>query len=149
VPAGERRAGNRIERPALGTQVSFRRARAIERPLARAAIEAGDVSARQRHPRTSLAIDVEPAHSVSGRRDLVDLGERGLRWIGSELHANHPTRVADVRSPDGAVGRAVGDPVEAEPDALVLGGIVRLVGFGVRVPLAVAIGVDYEGRPAL
>src|SRR5712691_34331 len=149
VPAGERRAGNRIERPAFGTQVSFRRSRPIEGSLALAAIEAGDVSARQRHPRPSLAVDVEPAHSVSGRRDLVDLGQGRLRRIRSELHANDPTRVADVRPPDGTVGRTVGDTVETEPDALVLGRIVRLVGLDIGVPLAVAVGVDDEWRPAL
>src|SRR5262249_2293141 len=47
LPAGERWPGNRIERPALGTQGSFRRAWPIQRSLALAAIEARDVSARE------------------------------------------------------------------------------------------------------
>src|SRR5262249_39978865 len=149
LSASEGWPGNRIERPALGAQVPFRGTRSIERPLALAAIEAGDVSARQGDPCSPLSIDVEPAHSISRRRDFVDFGERGLGWIRSELHANDPTRVTDVRSPDRAIERTVGDAVEPEPDALVLGGIIRLVGFGVRVPLAIAVGVDDERRPAL
>src|SRR5262249_1276257 len=148
LAAGERWPGNRIERPTLGTQVSFRRAWPIQWPLALAAIEARDVSARQRDPGSPLSIDVEPPHSISRRRNLVDFGERGLGGIRSELHANDPARVTDVRSPDGAIERAVGDAVEPQPDALVLGGIVRLVGLGVRVPLAVAVRVDDERRPA-
>src|SRR5262249_21919313 len=44
LPAGEGWPGNRIERPAFGAQVPFRGSRPIERPLALAAIEAGDVS---------------------------------------------------------------------------------------------------------
>ena len=57
--------------------------------------------------------------------------------------------MVDIRSPDGTVSRTIGDGVEAEPDALVLAGIVRLVGLHIGVPLAVAVGVDDERRPAL
>ena len=57
--------------------------------------------------------------------------------------------MADVRSPDRAVERAVGDAVEAEPAALVLGGIVRLTRLDVGVTLAVTVRVDDERRPAL
>src|SRR4029453_15257941 len=73
VAAGERGPWNWIERPAFRTQISFRRARPVEAPLALATIEAGDVTARQRHPRHTLAIDVEAAHTVARRRHSVDL----------------------------------------------------------------------------
>src|SRR5256885_17267850 len=49
------RAGERIQRPALGA-VRARRRRSVERALALAAIEAGHVAARQRRPHDALAI---------------------------------------------------------------------------------------------
>ena len=149
VSADKRGPGQRVERPALGAQIAFRCSRPAEAPLALASVEAGDVAARQRHPRHALAVDIEPAHSVSGRRNLVDFRQRGLLGIRSRLYADYPPGVADVRPPDGTVRRAVRDAVEAEPDPLVLGGIFRLVGLDVRVSPAVAVGVDDERCPAL
>ena len=149
VPARERRPGKRIEGPPLGAQVPLGGARPVETTRALATVEAGDVAARQRHPRHAKAVDVEATHAVSGRRDPVDFHERGLRRIRPELESQDVPRVADVRAPDGAIGRAVRDAVEPEPDPFVLRGIVRLIGLDVRVALAVAVGVDHQRRPAL
>src|SRR5436309_3183092 len=81
VSASERGSRKRVERPAFGTEVAFRSARPVEASLALTTVEAGDVTAGQRHPGHAVAVDVEPTHPESGRRDLVDLGERGLRGI--------------------------------------------------------------------
>src|SRR5262249_47311016 len=108
-----------------------------------------EVAACERHPRHAAAVDVEATHAVAGRRDAVDLGQRGLWRIRSGLQAQNVARMADVRSPDRAVDRVVGDAVEAEPDALVLARLFRLIGLDVRVALAVAARVDDERRPAL
>src|SRR5262249_34430222 len=123
LTTSERRAGNWIERPPLGTAFARVRAWPVERPLAPAAVQACEVTARQRPPRHAFAVDVEAAHAEAGWRHLVDLGQRRLRGIRAQLNANHPAGMTDVRAPDGAVGRAERDPVEPEPESLVLGRI--------------------------
>src|SRR5262249_34997330 len=109
----------------------------------------GHVATRQRHPRHALAIDVHTAHAKAGLWDLVDLYQGSLRRIWSRIQPQDVARVAEVRAPDGAVRRAIGDGVEAQPDTLVLAGLFRLVGLHIGVALTVAAGVDNEGRPAL
>src|SRR5207245_2884457 len=113
------------------------------------AVEARDVAARERHPRDAAAVDVESAHAVAGRWDSVDFRQRRRRRVGARLKPQDVARVPDVRSPDRAVDRVVGDAVEAEPDTLVLVWIVRLIRLDPGVALAVAVRVDDERRPAL
>ena len=74
-----------IERPAFGAVLAGRR-RPVQRPLALAAIEAGQVAARERRPDDAVAIDVHAARREARvrrivERRLVDFGERGLRRI--------------------------------------------------------------------
>src|SRR5438445_7717926 len=138
VASGERRTRQRIERPAFGAQSPLTRARPIEASLALSAVEARDVAARERHPRDAAAVDVESAHAVAGRWDSVDFRQRRRRRVGARLKPQDVARVPDVRSPDRAVDRVVGDAVEAEPDTLVLVWIVRLIRLDPGVALAVA-----------
>src|SRR5712691_13511591 len=84
ITALESWSRDRIERPAFRTQISLRRSRPVEGPLALATVEAGHVSARQRHPRNTLAVDVESAHPEAGLWYLVDFHQCGLRWIWSK-----------------------------------------------------------------
>src|SRR5262249_8905159 len=120
-----------------------------EAPLALAAVEARDVPARERDPRHTAAVDVESAHAVAGRWNSIDFGQGRLGRIRAGLQPQNETGMTDVRSPDRAVDRVVGDAVEAETDARVLGGIAGLIRLDPRVALAVAVGVDDERRPAL
>src|SRR2546423_2520297 len=85
IPALESGSRERIERPAFRTQSPLRRSRPVEGPLALATVEAGHVSARQRHPRHAIAVDVHTAHPEAGRRHLVDLYQCGLRWMRSRI----------------------------------------------------------------
>src|SRR5262249_42581886 len=149
VPAGERGSWDGIERPAFGAQVALRRSWPVQGSLALAPVEASHVATRQRHPRHALAVDVHAAHAKAGLWDLVDLYQRGLRRIWSRIQPQDVPGVTNVRAPDGTVRRAIGDGVEAQPDTLVLTGLFRLIGLHIGVALAVAAGVDDEGRPAL
>src|SRR5262245_62385282 len=149
VASRERGTGNRIERPALGAAVAVIGTWSVEGPLALRAIEARDVAARQRHPRNSLPVDVEAAHAKTGGRNLVHFRERSFARIRAEVDADDPARVADVRSPDRAVGRTRRDSIEPEAEPLVLGRILRLTGLDPRVALTVAVGVDDQRGPSL
>ena len=70
-------------------------------------------------------------------RRLVDLGERGLGRIVPGIEAHDAARDSRAPAPDRAVGRVVGDGVEAGDDALVLRRIDRLFGstYSSRLPL--------------
>src|SRR5262249_7337342 len=149
VPSRERGAGNRIEGPALRAAIAIVGARAIERALALLAIEARDVAARERHPCHALSVNVEAAHAEAGRRTPVHFSQRRLARVRAELDADDPARMADVRSPDRAVGRTRRDSVEAEAEPLVLGRVLRLTRLDPGVALAVAVGIDDQGRPSL
>src|SRR2546428_13788520 len=54
-----------IERPAFRTVLSRRGGRAVERALALAAIEAGEMSAREHRPDDAFAVDVQAARCVA------------------------------------------------------------------------------------
>src|SRR6202030_4369525 len=61
----------------------------------------------------------------------------------------HRARISADSSPDRTIRRAWHHRVEAGHDALVLGGIGRLVGLHICVSLAVPVGVQDQCRPAL
>src|SRR6266571_8255177 len=142
------RSGEWIERPALGAMFA-RGVRAGERSLALAAVETGEMAARERCPHHAFAVDVHSARRIAGERRLEHLGERGLRRIRSRIDADDEARIAEHRSPDRAVDRARGEPVETGHDALVLLRIDRIVRPDVVVAPAVAVGVQNERGPAL
>src|SRR5262249_47536274 len=139
VPSRERGAGNRIEGPALRAAIAVVGARSVERALALRAIEARDVAARQRHPCHALPVDVEAAHAKARRGAPVPFRQRRLARVRAELDADDPARMADVRSPDRAVGRTRRDSVEPEAEPLVLGRILGLTGLDPGVALTVAV----------
>src|SRR5713226_8360786 len=85
TPTGERGSWERIERPAFRAQVPLRRSRSVEGSLTLASVEAGNVAARQGHPRPALTVDVKPTHPESGLRYLVDLRQGSLRRIRSRI----------------------------------------------------------------
>src|SRR5438093_321391 len=74
-------------------------------------------------------------------RELIELSERGLGRVRAGHEPDDGAREPQHGSPDGAVRRR-GDGIQAAADPLVLGGIDRLVGLDVGVPLAVAVGVE-------
>ena len=146
--AFEARARILVEGPALGALIAGC-LWSVQRTLALAAVEAAQMAARERHPHDALRVDVAAADAEAGRRDVIDLGERGLRRILSQDDANDRAGVAAVRTPDRSVHRARHDRVEAGLDALVLRRIDGLIGLDVRVALAVAVRVEDERRPSL
>src|SRR5262249_62304362 len=115
-----------VERPALRTMIA-RRLGCVERPLALAPVEAADVAARERHPCDALALDVAAARTEAGQRHVVDFRERGLRRVGAGIEAYDRAGARAQRAPDRAVDRVRHHRVEHLRDALVLGGIDRLV----------------------
>src|SRR5262249_49430134 len=64
---GKLRSGERVERPTLRT-VLARGGGARQRTTAFAAVEAGEMAARQRCPEDAVAVDVTPARAISGKR---------------------------------------------------------------------------------
>src|SRR5258706_1182259 len=126
--------------------------RPAELALAQPAIEACQMAARQNGPEHAIAGDVGAARREAGHgrlrvleRELIILGELCLGIVaydaaGESRHA----------APDAAVRRIGADAVEARNDPLILARIARLAGFGpTDVALAIAVGVQDEGRPAL
>src|SRR3981081_258569 len=93
--------------------------RAVERALALAAVEAQELAARPRAPQDSLRVDVAAADTQTGRRNVVNLRQLGLR-IGAQ-EAGRAAEDAD-RVPDRAVLRMRHHGVRAgaRDDALVL-----------------------------
>src|SRR5580704_17603141 len=149
------RSGERVERPALGA-LPADRLRPVQRALTFLAVEAGEMAARQRHPHDALLVDVHTARRIAMHlrlrvvpRWLVEFGQRGFRRVGARDQVNNAARKAERRPPDRPVGRADRDAVEPGDDALVLLRIDRLVGLDIVVALAVAVGVEDEGGPAL
>src|ERR1700733_13656605 len=128
----------------------------IQRTFALAAIEAGEVSAGEHGPHHAVGIDVEPAgresldlRGGSVPRNFVVFGQSRMRGVGAGNQMNNPTGKAQNRSPDGPVLGADGHAVKPDIEALVLGGIDRLVRLDIRIALAVAIGVENDRRPSL
>src|SRR5690348_8626823 len=129
---------------------------AVERSFALAAVEAGHVAAGEHGPHHAVAIDIEAAWGkalyLGARRvprDFVVFGESRVGGIRTRNHAYNRAGEAQNRSPNGAILGTDGYAVEADIEALVLGGIDRLVRFDVGVALAVAIGIENKRRPAL
>src|SRR5207247_9891783 len=141
-------SGEWMERPALATVLPGRGG-PVERPLTPAPVEAREMSARQRRPDDAAAIDIHAAWSVSREGRLEHFRQRRRRRIRSRIEPNDVTGKAQDRAPYGPVGRVHGDSVEGRRDPLILGGIDRLVGLHIVVPLAVAVGVEAEGGPTL
>src|SRR5207249_4898669 len=81
-------------------------------------------------------------------RRLVYLRQRSLRRVLPRVQPDDGAREAQHRSPDRTV-RSRGDGVEGAAETLVLGGIERLVGLHIGIPLAIAVGVDDERGPPL
>src|SRR5205807_111840 len=115
-----------IERPPFRTMPS-RSLWTVERALAFAAVEACQVSARERHPHDPVAVDVHAARTVAvdrgarlAPRRLVIFGERRGRRIVAGDDAHHPAREAEHRAPDASVVRIKADAVHTGENALVL-----------------------------
>src|SRR4029077_12507574 len=113
----EARAGERIKRKALRTFVAELRSGPVERTLALAPVEAADVAGVERDPHHTVAVDIHAANAEARRRHLVDFGKRRIGRIRSRREANNVARMAEVRAPDRAVGRRIGNAVHAEGDA--------------------------------
>ena len=144
----ELRARIRIERPAFGAMLAGRR-RPVERPLAFSPVEAGEMTACQRSPDDAIAVDIHAARRIPVGRRFIDLGQCGRRRVWSRSNPHDRPGIAQHRAPDRPIERAGGDTVQAGHDALVLVRIDRLVGLDIIVALAVAVGVENEGGPAL
>src|SRR5262249_29208930 len=117
-------AGILIERPAFGTVITGR-LRSVERAFALPPVEAPDVAAAHRCPYDALLVDVRAADAEVGLRHVVDLRERGRRWIRPWRQSHHRGGTAENvdRAPDRSVDRARHHGVEAARDPLVLRGI--------------------------
>src|SRR5262245_17864468 len=132
------------------------RRRTIERYLAFAPVEAGEMSTRQGGPKNAVSIDVSAARSVAVYRSfgLVPWNFKNFcqgcrRWIVAGTHADDRAGEAEHGAPDGAVHRAKPDAVVTCDDPLVFCRIDRLVWLDVFVALAVAIGIEDERSPTL
>src|SRR5208282_5319221 len=146
----EARSRQGVERKALGAFLALLGARPVERPLAFAPVEAGDVAAVERQPGDTVAVDVHAADAEAGLRDFIDLGECGIGWVRTRRQAEDVARMGEVRAPDRPVGRRPRDRVHAVRDARVLRGIDRLARLvPARGALAAADGIDDQRRPAL
>ncbi len=121
----------------------------IQRTLALAAIERAQVAAGERSPDHAVAVDVRAADPEAGQRHVVHLGQGGLHGVVARFDPDDRAGVRPVRSPDGIVGRVRHHGVEARNDPRVHLRIHRGTGLHVRVPPAVAVGIENPGRPAL
>ena len=122
--------------------------RTVERSLALAAIEAREVTARQRGPVDAVAIHVAAARREPGHRRLVDFGERRLGRIRSGVQPDDCAGKSEHAPPDRSVGRGR-NGVERVAVSFVLRWIERLIRFDIRVAFAVAVRVHDQRRPAL
>ena len=95
-------------------------------------IELAEVAASERHPHHPVAVDVGAARAEARHRDVVDFGERRLGRVRARIESDDRARIADGRSPDGAVRRARHDGVKAGADALVARRVERLVRLDAR-----------------
>src|SRR6185312_10545336 len=131
-----------VEGPAFRTLLAGR-LRAVERAFALAAVERAHMAAGERHPNHTLTVDIAAARAETRLRDIIDLGQLGLRIEADDaaLAGEHVPG-----EPDRAVGRVRHHRVGAGAgDPHVLVRIGRLAGLGVLVELAVAVGVEHEG----
>src|SRR5437899_8805131 len=139
-----------IEIEALGAFLAVFGARPVERSLALATVEAGDVTAVERQPSDAVAVDIHAADAEAGKRHLVDLGKRGVGRIWPRIETDDVAGMRQVRAPDRAVNRRPGDCIHAKGQPSILGVIGRLTRLVVAlVTLAVAIGIYDEWGPAL
>src|SRR5262249_26971847 len=116
--AFDRRAGDRVQRKALGAMLTCRR-RAGQRALSFTTIEACEMAACKWGPKHALARDVE----ASGRealtrlfrivpRQFVDFSERGLGRIRPWGDSDNLTWKTEDRSPNGTIRRIDSHSVE-------------------------------------
>src|SRR5262245_7390743 len=107
-----------------------------------AAVERGQMAARERHPHHVLGIDIHAAWAIARRWYFVDFRERSLRRIGlGRIKPHHVPREGERGAPHRAIDRARSDAVEGYVDAPILAGIEWLVRLGVLVALAVTVGI--------
>src|SRR5262249_60058503 len=99
----ELRSGERIERPALGAMLAGCR-RPVE-DLAFLAVEARQVSARQRRPENAVAVDVAAARPITRKRRLIDFGQCRMGRIGPRIDPHDIARAG--KSPRGPPDCAV------------------------------------------
>ena len=99
--------------------------RAVERALALAAVEAGQMSAAQRDPGDVVAVDIHAARRIAPHRrfrivprNLVVFGEGGFGRIRARIQPHDPAGEAEHAAPDHSIG-AHGDRVERRVEARV------------------------------
>src|SRR5215204_2528075 len=107
------------------------------------------MAAGQRRPEHAIAVDVASARPVTRERWFIDLGERGVWWIGSRSKANDIAREAERRAPNRPVHRVDADAVKRRRHALVLRRMYRLLRLDIIIPLTIAVGVEDKRSPAL
>src|SRR5205823_8189591 len=90
------------------------------------------MSAVERHPNHTVAIDVHAANSVSRHRHLVDFRKCRIRRVRSGADADDVAGVRQARSPDRTVGWTKGDPIKRKGNACVLVPIQRAPGSLLR-----------------
>src|SRR4051812_11207151 len=121
--------------------------RPVQRVLAFAAIEADQAAVRARAPEHAVLVDVAAANADAFLRNGIELRQFGL---GIEAHEAGLTNERVDGVPDRAVGRMRHHGVRAGAcDPHVLVRLRRRARLGVFVDLAVAVGIENEGRPAL
>src|SRR2546428_7806481 len=115
------------------------RVRPVEWALALAAIEAGEMAARQRRPEHPIAVEVAAARPIARKRRLVDFCQRRLRRIGAWIEAHDVPGGYQRCPPDGPIDRGHGHTVPGRRDPLVLCWVDRLIWLDIIVSLAVAV----------
>jgi hypothetical protein len=78
----------------------------------------------------------------------IDLRKGCLRRVRAGRHSDDGAWITKLRAPDAAVRRGR-DGVQGAIDSLVLARVERLIGFDIRVALAIPVGVPDERGPAL
>src|SRR5262249_38272259 len=72
-----------VKRPSFRTKFSCGSVLPVQRSFALSAIEAREMSARQRSPNDAIQVEIESARSISDVRRHVHFGECSLGWIRS------------------------------------------------------------------
>src|SRR5439155_442525 len=117
---GQLRSGERNKRPALGALLAVPQRRPAG-DLALAAVENAHMAARERDIDDVVAVDVDAAGTITGRRHFVDLRERcRFRVRLGRVESDHIAREAERRAPHRTVLRAWRGAVEADLHAAVL-----------------------------
>src|SRR5260370_33220275 len=121
--------------------------RPVERSLALAPVETGEVSAGSNRPDHAVGIDVETTRRESLNRRLrivprqfINFRQRGGRWFRAGVQAHTAAWKAEDRTPDGSIGRAHGNAIKRTRNPLVLLGIHRLIPLHIVGALAVSVG---------